>query len=316
MTKIGLGLAALGRPAYMTLGHGDDVAGARDPAGLERRCHDVLDAAWAGGVRWVDAARSYGRAEEFLRAWLRARAIAPGALVVSSKWGYTYTADWRPDAAVHEVKDHRLPAFERQWAESAALLGDHISVYQIHSATLESGVLDDAAVLRALAGLRERGVVVGLSASGPRQPEVIARALEARVDGVGLFGAVQATYNLLERSAGGVLAEAREAGWRVIIKEGMANGRLSPRGDAGGGLSSLSSLAARAGVGPDAIALAAIARRPFVDVVLSGAATVAQLESNLAAARVPPEVADAAWEAVAAEAPGDYWRRRAALAWT
>jgi len=313
LTKIGLGLAALGRPSYMTLGHGGDVAGARDPAGLERRCHEVLDAAWAGGVRWVDAARSYGRAEAFLAAWLEARGIAPAALTVSSKWGYTYTADWRPDATVHEVKDHRLPAFERQWAESAALLGRYVTVYQIHSATLESGVLDDVAVLGALAGLSARGVVVGLSASGPRQAEVIARALAVRVDGVGLFGAVQATYNLLERSAGAVLAEARDAGWRVIIKEGMANGRLSPRGDAAG---ALAGLAARAGVGTVAIALAAIARRPFVDVVLSGAATVAQLEGNLAAARVPAELAEAAWDAVAVEAPEAYWGRRAGLAWT
>jgi aryl-alcohol dehydrogenase-like predicted oxidoreductase len=313
LTKIGLGLAALGRPGYLTLGHADDLHGARDPAALERRCHAVLDAAWAGGVRWIDCARSYGRAEEFLAAWLRARAIGPDALTVSSKWGYTYTADWRTDAPVHEVKDHRLPAFERQWRESEALLGRYISVYQIHSATLESGVLDDAAVLSALAGLRARGVTVGLSVSGPRQADVIARALAVRVDGVGLFGAVQATYNLLERSAGAVLAEARDAGWRVIVKEGMANGRLAARGDAA---AALERLATEAGVGGDAVALAALVGRPFVDVVLSGAATVAQLESNLAATRVPPEIAAAAWEGVSVEEPNAYWRRRAALPWT
>jgi aryl-alcohol dehydrogenase-like predicted oxidoreductase len=33
----------------------------------------VLDAAYAGGIRYVDAARSYGRAEEFLADWLNSR---------------------------------------------------------------------------------------------------------------------------------------------------------------------------------------------------------------------------------------------------
>ena len=58
--QLGLGLAALGRPGYITLGHGQDLGADRDPAEMERRCHAVLDAAWAGGVRWFDAARSCG----------------------------------------------------------------------------------------------------------------------------------------------------------------------------------------------------------------------------------------------------------------
>ena len=36
---------------------------------------------------------------------------------------------------------------ERQWSESTALLDGYLQLYQIHSATLESGVLDDTAVL-------------------------------------------------------------------------------------------------------------------------------------------------------------------------
>jgi hypothetical protein len=91
---VGLGLAALGRPGYITLGHGEDLAGAYEPAAMEARCHAVLDAAWAAGVRWFDAARSYGRAEAWLASWLAARGVAPGEATLSSKWGYTYTAAW------------------------------------------------------------------------------------------------------------------------------------------------------------------------------------------------------------------------------
>ena len=42
---------------------------------MAARTHEVLDAAHAAGVRHFDAARSYGRAEEFLGQWLRAALI-------------------------------------------------------------------------------------------------------------------------------------------------------------------------------------------------------------------------------------------------
>ena len=98
--QIGLGLAALGRPAYINLGHGEDVG---DPSveQMEREAHAVLDAAFDGGVRWLDAARSYGRAEAFLASWLARRELRPGQVTVSSKWGYRYTAGWRVDADEH-----------------------------------------------------------------------------------------------------------------------------------------------------------------------------------------------------------------------
>jgi hypothetical protein len=146
------------------------VGGAdRRPVRLPRpRCEQVCDAAWEGGIRWFDAARSYGRAEEFLAGWLTGRGIEPGQVTVSSKWGYTYTAGWRVSVGVPEVKDHSAPALARQWPETEALVGPWLRLYQVHSATLESGILDDTGVLAALAGL---GVPVGVSLSGPGQSE-------------------------------------------------------------------------------------------------------------------------------------------------
>ena len=69
VSRIGLGLAALGRPGYINVGHASDLAGERDVDAMERRCHDVLDAARDAGITYVDAARSYGRAEAFLASW-------------------------------------------------------------------------------------------------------------------------------------------------------------------------------------------------------------------------------------------------------
>jgi aryl-alcohol dehydrogenase-like predicted oxidoreductase len=137
VSRLGLGLAALGRPGYITLGRAHDLGPDRSPEAMYARAASVLDAARAAGIRYLDAARSYGRAEEFLGRWLADRAVPADAMVVGSKWGYRYTADWRLDAEVNEVKDHSLPALERQWEETRALLGRWLSLYQIHSATLD-----------------------------------------------------------------------------------------------------------------------------------------------------------------------------------
>jgi aryl-alcohol dehydrogenase-like predicted oxidoreductase len=304
VSRIGLGLAALGRPAYITAGRPGDLPD-RSVAGMRAQSFVVLDAAYAAGVRYVDVARSYGRAEEFLGAWLAGRDHPD--VVVGSKWGYRYVGDWQLDADTHEVKEHSLAMFTAQLAESRALLGDRIALYQVHSATLDSGLFDDPALLAALARLRAEGVLVGLTTSGPAQAGTIRRALSLTVDGVPLFGAAQVTWNLLEPSAGPAAAEAAAAGWPILIKEAVANGRLAPGGSAP---PALSELAAAQGTTEDAIALAAALANPWATVVLSGAVTTAQLDSNLTALTVSslPDLD-------LAEPPADYWAARSARPW-
>jgi aryl-alcohol dehydrogenase-like predicted oxidoreductase len=311
---LGLGLAALGRPGYITLGHGEDLGPDRSAQAMERHAHEVLDAAHRSGVRYFDAARSYGRAEDFLASWLDSRGVEPGAIVVGSKWGYTYTANWRVEAERHEVKDHSLPTLRRQLAESRARLGRHLALYQIHSATLESGVLEDSAVLGELSRLREEGVRVGLSLSGPHQAGVLRRALEVHVDGRPLFSCVQATWNVLERSVGPALAEAHAAGWGVIAKEAVANGRLGPR-DSSPACQPFRALAAELGTGPDVLAMAAVLAQPWATVVLSGAASVAQLESHVRALALRYDEALDARLREFLEEPRTYWAARGALRW-
>ena len=318
VSPIGLGLAALGRPGYINLGRDADLGGERSVAAMEERAHRVLDEAWRAGVRYFDAARSYGRAESFLGRWLAANGMSPRDAVVGSKWGYAYTAEWRIDAEVHEVKELSLPHFEKQRAETRRVLGDHLDLYQVHSLTLSSGALDDRPLMAALAALKEEGVRLGLSTSGADQAEVIGRAAELRVHGVRVFDAVQSTWNVLERSAGAALAEAHAAGLGVIVKEALANGRLAARGGAPGGTlvaHRLEAEATRLGVPVDALALAAALAQPWAAVVLSGAVTPDQLRSNLRALEVVLD--DEAWATVDSliEAPDAYWARRGALRW-
>jgi len=314
VTPVGIGLAAVGRPAYITLGRGEDLGPNRSVDDLRRRSHQLLDAAFDAGVRYVDAARSYGLAEEFLAEWLRGRELAPGEVTVGSKWGYTYTGGWRLDAEVQEVKDHSVATLRRQLGESLQLLGDHLRLYQIHSATLESGVLEDRAVLGELARLRDRGLAVGLTTSGPRQGETLLRALEVEVDGANLFATVEATWNLLEPSAGSALAEAHERGWGVIVKEAVANGRLTPHG-AGAEQRVLRRVADRHDVGVDAVAIAAVLANPWVDVVLSGAVSPGQLAGNLAGDALRLDADDLGELAALALPPERYWAERGELPW-
>jgi aryl-alcohol dehydrogenase-like predicted oxidoreductase len=318
--RLGIGLAALGRPGYVTLNHAGDLDGRYDPAVMELGAHDVLSAAFDAGIRYVDAARSYGRAEDFLASWLQERAIEPGEIMVASKWGYTYTAGWSTSAAQHEVKDHSLAAFKRQLAESVERLGRYLSLYQIHSVTAESKTLDDDALIDAIARLRDRGIRPGLSVSGAGQDVAIRRSLEVRRDGEMVFDSVQATWNLLERGAESALQDAHDAGMKVVVKESLANGRLT-HGNRNEdevvfpAVARIRELAEARGTTVEMLALGAALAHPWADIVLTGAATVAQIQSNVAALELPYD--DAVDEQLRSAAVGstDYWRGRSSFGW-
>ncbi|MDF1749058.1 MAG: aldo/keto reductase [Alphaproteobacteria bacterium] len=314
VSRIGLGLAALGRPGYINLGRVTDFPD-RSETAMRLRCWAVLDAARAAGITYFDAARSYGLAEDFLATWRDSR--TPEDIVIGSKWGYQYTADWRIHADEHEQKEHSVARLTRQWTESQAILGaGGIDLYQVHSATLESGILENATVLTKMAEIKESGTAIGVSVSGPGQADVIDRLLEVQMDGELLFDTVQATWNLLEISTGPALARAHDAGLGVIVKEGVANGRLTLRNP---NLIALAQAARKLDLTPDALALAAVLENDWADVVLSGAATPVQLVANLKALELydGDGTAGLDWASlVSPMMPARYWSERADMPWS
>jgi aryl-alcohol dehydrogenase-like predicted oxidoreductase len=282
---------------------------------MEAHSHRVLDRAFAAGIRYFDAARSYGRAEQFVRSWIDSRGRPLDEVVVGSKWGYRYTGDWQVDGRVQEVKDHGAAMLKAQVAESTAILGPYLRLYQIHSASVETRVLEDEQVLAELRRLRGRGLFLGVTTTGPRQLDTIRRAMEVRFESAPLFSSIQSTWNVLERSAEEGLREAHEAGVTVIVKEALANGRLTRRGGEGSA-GPLRDVADRHGATPDAIALAFVLRQPWADVVLLGAATPEQLDSNVAALGIELSVADVDLLDRLRLPADQYWARRAQLPWT
>lgn len=306
--RIALGLAALGRPAYINLGRDGALPPVRDVDSMRAATFAVLDDAYAAGVRHVDVARSYGRSEEFLAGWFAERGHT--GVEVSSKWGYAYVGEWRLDAGVHEVKEHSAARFAAQWAETLALLGDRVGLYQVHSLTVDSPLFTDEPLLEALAELSANGVAVGFSTSGPAQADAIERAFGLEVAGRPVFSAVQSTWNVLEPSAGPALAAAHAAGNRVLVKETLANGRLAVEAPA-----AVRELAAARGTGPDAVAVAAVLANGWVDRAVIGPASPAQLAANLRATTLDLTAAERESLAALAEEPGAYWRHRSSLEW-
>jgi aryl-alcohol dehydrogenase-like predicted oxidoreductase len=104
----------------------------------------------------------------------------------------------------------------------------------------------------------------------------------------------------------------------VIIKEAVANGRLTGRNDRPEDREAmvvLDRVAGAHGVGRDAIAIAALLARPWVDMVLSGAGAEDQLAANLEALDVELSVEERAMLDGLAEPAERYWQTRGGLAW-
>ena len=91
LPKMGLGMAALGRPGYINLDRSAVFGGSdsRSIQDMQDRANRVLDALFQQDKKpWVDCARSYGLSEKFVGEYLREKNIAPQDVYVSSKWGY------------------------------------------------------------------------------------------------------------------------------------------------------------------------------------------------------------------------------------
>jgi aryl-alcohol dehydrogenase-like predicted oxidoreductase len=186
LSRLGLGAGSIGDPAL-------------SDAEVERLLLGALDL----GVTLVDAARSYGLAEERIGRLLGSRRRD---VVLSTKVGYGVEGipDWTGPCVSAGI-DAALARFRT----------DPLDIVHLHSCPLE--VLTRGEVVAALQGAVRAGKVRVAAYSG--ENDALAWAV-----GSGAFGSVQASVNLCDtRSLSGPLRIASAAGLGVIAKRPLAN---------------------------------------------------------------------------------------------
>lgn len=313
ITKIGIGLAALGRPEYINIRENKSID--KSEKAFREKAFEVLDFAYENGLRYFDTAPSYGKGERYLFDWKTERKHSD--INISTKWGYSYIANWELGyKGKHEVKEHSLDKLLEQWEVSQFLLPE-LKIYQIHSATLESGVLQNTAILSKLHQIKKQtNVQIGISSSGDNQKEIILEALNIKVENEYLFDSFQVTYNILEQSSLEVLKTLNSRNKTIIIKEALANGRIFNQKNKVV-YSLLDSLSKKYNVGIDAIAIRFVIESIEPNFVLSGASDAKQLEQNLKALNK-----DLSFTALELDQlkllrmnPKSYWDERSRLVW-
>jgi aryl-alcohol dehydrogenase-like predicted oxidoreductase len=312
--KLGLGTAALGRPQYINVRQ--HTTKHSDVETFRKQSFAVLEHAYNSGVRYFDTAPGYGLAEELVLEWLQTK--EDHSVEVATKWGYTYTANFEVDATIHEVKEHSLSKLKEQWNFSKKLL-PYLKVYQIHSATLETGVLENTDVLAYLAFLkREHKLIIGLTTTGTNQLEVIKKALKVTINEIQVFDLFQVTYNFLDQSLQEISAELVRQNKQIVIKEALANGRVFRNHTYPHYTEmyrTLERLSKKHSVGVDAISLKYCEQTITDSIVLSGASTSEQLKENLKLHTFTLSNNDIDILNGLKVTPDFYWAERKKLAW-
>ena len=308
-------MAALGRPEYINIRTDNSID--KSEEAFKNNAFSVLDDAYKLGVRYFDTAPSYGKGEAFLKEWNNFKNYED--VVLGTKWGYTYKANWELGySGKHEVKEHTLEKLMEQWQVSKQML-PKLKYYQVHSATFESGLLENQAVLNQLYDIKKQtGLQIGITTSGDNQKEVLEAALKVEIDGKSLFDSFQVTYNVFEQSTFSVLRKLIKSGKTVIIKEALANGRLFQNENFSHYQKEyeiMKQLSGKYKVGFDAIALRFIMDNLNPTYVLSGASNKIQLEENLKALsfRFTEKELDAL--NTLKVLPEDYWEERSKMSW-
>ena len=314
-SMIGLGTAAIGRPSYINI-RNKTTEDYISKESFKEKGFGVLESAYDQGIRYFDTAPGYGIAEQMLIDWVKGK--DDSSIEIATKWGYTYVADFDLTAIEHEVKEHSIDKLNEQWNNSMALL-PYLTSYQIHSATLETGVLENVAVLHRLAELKERyGLHIGLTTTGANQSEVLKRALDAKINGKELFSVFQVTYNIFDQSIASIASEISKRNHRLIIKEALANGRVFTNEKYphyNNAYQQLERLSKEYNVGIDAIALRFCLDSIPVYKVLSGAAIEQHITDNLKASDIMLKKEDVELLKELIIEPGQYWNERKQLGW-
>ena len=314
INSIGLGTAAIGRPQYINIKNKADAEFSLES--FKKKGLEILDQAYQHGIRYFDTAPGYGLAEQLLIDWKKEK--EDSNIEMATKWGYTYVANFDPNAIQHEVKEHSLDKLNEQWEQSKNLF-PFLTTYQIHSTTFETGVLENKRILNQLAELKQTyNLHIGLSTTGSNQSEVLKKALDIEIEGQSLFNVFQVTYNVFDQSLFEISDRILKEEKRLVVKEALANGRIFPNDQYFNYKKAyivLEELAQKYEVGIDSIGLRFCIDSISPFKVLSGVTNESHLLSNLQSLNFKLEDEDMIKLKKLAIQPAFYWNERKQLGW-
>lgn len=205
ITPIGLGVWQFSQRA--------NIAGSFWPVLSEETMLDIVRRTLDGGITFFDTAEAYGNgaSERALAASLQALGVAPGEVVIATKW-----APWGRFA----------DSIKRTIGDRIANLHPYpIDLHQVHFPSSFSGTTSQ---MNAMADLLDTGLVksVGVSNFGPAVMEKAFVELKKR--GYDL-ASNQVKYSLLDRHIedDGTLAKAKELGVTIIAYSPLEQGLLT-----------------------------------------------------------------------------------------
>jgi aryl-alcohol dehydrogenase-like predicted oxidoreductase len=276
----------------------------------QERTTEVLEAALAAGVTFLDTADIYGGAggsERMMGEALRGRREE---YVLATKFGVPMAGADNAPAAPGGSREYIRWAIE---GSLRRLQVDHIDLYQYH---LPDGVTPIEETLAALDELVREGLVVAIGCSNFSAAELEAADRVSRERGLARFVTLQNHYSLLEREIEAEAAPACERlGVSILpfypLEQGLLTGKFKRAAPAPAGtrlanaeqvgseaqfdvVEALEAYAEERGVGLLDVAIAGLAAQPAIGSVIAGATRPEQIAANVAALRWAPSAEDLA----------------------
>ncbi|MBI2373626.1 MAG: aldo/keto reductase [Deltaproteobacteria bacterium] len=301
---LGLGAMTFGEPTPGSMMHG---LGCDVPTS-----HAILDRALERGVNFVDVADVYGNdglSERVVGEWLE-KDRNRDRVVLATKFRF------RMEAGPNGVGASRYRIMRTVEASLRRLRTDRIDLYQVHMQDLST---PEEETLRALDDLVRAGKVLYIGCSNYMGYRLMDALWISKTQGLERFATMQMHYNLLERSIEREhLPIAREKGVGIIPWSPLAGGFLTGKASRGSApstqdrlgkfadrferldtdknwkvLEAVREIARRRGTTPSAVSLAWLLSRREVSSVIFGARNLEQLDTNLGAADLELDAAEA-----------------------
>ncbi len=163
------------------------------------------------GINYIDTAPAYGLSEERLGAVLSGRR---GDLVLSTKVGETF----ENGRSTYDFSTEGIRASVQRSLQR--LRTQMIDLVLIHSDGNDMRILAETDAVPTLTALRDEGVIRAIGLSG--------KTVEGARAALSWSDVVMVEYNDRDRTHAGMIAEAADRGVGVVVKKGLASGRLAP----------------------------------------------------------------------------------------